>query len=282
MNFKTVYKGNMSVIIQINANVFCRIGNLPVRDQCNTGIVLGKHEIILIDLPEQNPDEEILKEVETYFHKKVTHIILTHAHGDHRNGLISVHRKDITLVTDIACKKEIESCFPDFCPESWKVVSTGDHLNIDGITFRFWVPKRLPAHSPWDMCITLPLENIAFTGDFVVPPNYLYAHSSNWKKWRKELSVFHQQNRNALLVMGHGYPCRQNQIVPVIEEYLLKLGKLSETFRFSQLNNFDEITNHELFPDLKKSVDITDMQTVQRQLKEIQQMSELSKKSVSS
>ena len=97
--YETVWTGGMAETVRISGDVFLRMGNLPVRDQCNTGILVDEEGLVLVDLPAQEPDEEILEEAEVYFGKKVTHLMITHAHGDHRKGLATLHRRDLTVIS---------------------------------------------------------------------------------------------------------------------------------------------------------------------------------------
>lgn len=275
MDYPAVYTGHLSETIQISQNVFFRMGNLPVRDQCNAGIVVGTQGILLIDLPAQDPEEEILEEAEGFFGKKVTHILLTHAHPDHRNGLAMLRRRAVTLVSTAAGKSGVERSSPEFRAESWQVVGTGDRWMFEDTAFRFWCPAALPAHSPWDLCAVLPEERLIFTGDFLVPPFYLYTHGSNWKNWHAAVQDFRQTFCGALLLMGHGDPQAQEALLPVVEGYLSRLGKLSEDYAPGRLEALWGGPASDFPEDMKRLVQLTGQETVRRQLREIQEMSAL-------
>lgn len=244
-----VYSGNLSETIRISQRVYLRKGNLPVRDQCNTGIIHGKTGLILVDLPEQCPKEEILEEAELFWGKPVTHLLFTHAHGDHRKGLASLKRRNLTLVSSFAAQKEIQVCYPDLSVQNWMTPENGEELELDGVRFQFWIPQKLPAHSPWDMSICLQEEAIVFTGDFVVPPFYMYNYSGNEKNWCDALKHFRESYETKLLLMGHGDPAEGKDILPELIQYLTCLGELYESVQYL--------------------AEKTDRDTVLRQLREI-------------
>lgn len=272
MYYPTVYKGNLSEIIQITDNVFQRIGNLYERDQCNTGIILGDKGILLVDLPEQIPEDEIIEEVETFFQRNVTGVVFTHAHGDHRKGIVTLKNRLLMAVSSKSCKEEIQSCHPDFSPEQWITVEHGERRCIDGVEFLFWIPGKMPAHSPWDLCINLVNEQIVFTGDFIVPTKYLYAHSSNWQNWSEELGNFHGTYKEQLLLMGHGYPVKADQMLPMLQEYVLLLGNISDKASAYELEQLLRTDMYSFMPEIKNALDFSDKTTVLRQIKEIQRI----------
>ena len=150
MPFETVQRGNLSRIIRINDTVYLRLGNLPIRDQCNTGILLTQTGIVLVDFPEQHPDDELIREIEDLFGKKITHIFFTHAHGDHRNGLSTLNREEIVLLASPSGEKELRRCYPAL-KNPILALAHGQSIVIGGVSFSIQIPALLPAHSPWDM-----------------------------------------------------------------------------------------------------------------------------------
>ena len=272
MAYEMIHSGNMSEILRISRRVCLRIGNLPVRDQCNTGIVLSDEGIVLIDYPEQHPDEEIIEEAEILFKKPVSHIIFTHAHGDHRNGLASLHRRGIRLLGGENAIREIESCYPSL-PLDRRAIHSGEGVEIGNVRFSFWLPLRLPAHSPWDTAVSLPDEDAVFTGDFLVPPDYLYFHSSDWRNWLWELQKFEEAVREKILLMGHGYPQTKDSGCRGTMQYIKLLTALSEVLYEKRVTVLPE--RHLAVPDSAKPLfdalcSTTDPAAVRRQLIELQ------------
>lgn len=226
MEAKLIYEGFLSRTILLAPTLAVRIGNLPVRDQCNTGIVVTTDGLILVDYPKQQPDEEIIEEAEKLFHQRVSHIFLTHAHGDHRNGLSTLHRKDIILVASPACAEEIQTCFPELS-NPVHVIHPKEILAISRARFSFRVPSRLPAHSPWDMIIEYQNERTIFAGDFLNPPGPLYFRSSCCQNWIDELEIlFRETDPSYRVIMGHGDPCLLGEASDTLA-YLKGLAKLA-------------------------------------------------------
>lgn len=245
MFFKTIYTGNMSSIIQINDAAFLRLGNLPIRDQCNTGILLTKEGIVLIDFPQQQPPDEIISEAENLFQKKVTHIFFTHAHGDHRNGLSGLGRADILLLCSKECAQELKNCYPGLL-NPIQTFRDGDSAAIGGITFHAAIPARLPAHSPWDMLIYCAEYRLLFTGDFLNPPDTLYFHSSNYRNWADALSGMWNSFNEKLLIPGHGMPWTAAE-ARVSFTHITELGKIFEALQRKGIRGSSVAETEELF-----------------------------------
>ena len=279
MSFKTIYTGNMSSIIQIKASFFLRLGNLPVRDQCNTGILISEDGIILVDFPEQHPSDEIISEVESLFQKKVTHIFFTHAHGDHRNGLSGLRRSDILLLASGEGAGEIRKCYPDLS-NPFRTFCSGDSITVGGISFHVVIPKRLPAHSPWDMLIFCDTYDILFTGDFLNPPDTLYFHSSNYKNWAEALAENWASFDGKLLIPGHGMPWTVQEARRSFS-YISELGALFEALQKKGING-DSVAGKEdllrLFPEERERICSLERaasgQHLLRQLREITRSAE--------
>lgn len=267
--YETVWTGGMAETVRISGDVFLRMGNLPVRDQCNTGILVDEEGLVLVDLPAQEPDEEILEEAEAYFGKKVTHLMITHAHGDHRKGLATLHRRDLTVISSRESREEIRNCYPSFEPENWITVKSGDVLTIHRRTCGFWIPERLPAHSPWDLCIRFPREDLVFTGDFIVPPFFLYTYSSSWRNWVQALGQFTRSHGESLLVTGHGLPERKEKLVPLLERYLSLLGEAAGVVCAGQLSRISREPEEKLPDCIREAIRLSDPDTVFRQIREI-------------
>lgn len=253
-----IYQGNLSETLRLNERVCLRMGNLPIRDQCNTGIVRTQDGIVLVDYPEQDPGEEILQEAESLYGGKVTHILFTHAHGDHRNGLHTLCRQDITLVARLSSLQELEQLGLGKGLNRL-AVDGGDVVNIGGVPFSFWIPPAVPAHSPWDLTILLPEDGLAFSGDFIVPPEYLYCHSSNVRNWLTGLEAFEREVFQETLLMGHGAPVFRVDALHTLISYLRSLSELvggGSGVQHSALQALCEQTSSE---------------TVLRQLRELEQ-----------
>lgn len=251
MLFQTVFHGNMSHIIQIRSDIFLRLGNLPIRDQCNTGIILTNRGILLVDFPAQQPKDEIISEVEALFCKKVTHLFLTHAHGDHCNGLSEMENEEILLLCSKETYKELRICYP-LLNNPIRVLHDKECFQIENKHFFVQIPEQLPAHSPWDMLIQYCEANLLFTGDFLNPPDTLYFHSSYYRNWICEArSMLKQTSDETILVPGHGMPWTPAR-AEVSLSHLTGLAKIYEKLLDKKISG-DSITQieklYELLPD---------------------------------
>ena len=266
-----VWEGDLSRTVQLADRLYLRLGNLEVRDQCNVGFVEGEHSLALIDYPEQHPDHEIIDEAESYLKKPVKTILFTHAHGDHRNGLATLHREDITLVGSSPCIQEIKAQFPNLPQKTVEITKNGSR-EFDGMIFEFFFPHQLPAHSPWDMKIALPEHDMMFVGDFLVPLNYMYFHSSNLRNWTASLFRMQKTKMYSELVMGHGTVCSKHFCAKAME-YQQKLLQAAEEVksrnipcRQPELQQYIETSQDETLASLCAE---TDSFTVSRQLAEL-------------
>jgi glyoxylase-like metal-dependent hydrolase (beta-lactamase superfamily II) len=196
-----VYEGNHSKITKLFEGVYFREGNLEVRDQCNSGIVCLNGSCAVIDLPAQNPDQEIIEEAEMITGLPVRYLLITHAHVDHVMGLKTLHRKDICLVTR---KNSIEQLYREGypVPNEYMAIENTMDLELDGRLFQLTVPART-AHSPWDMLIGIPEFKIVFTGDLVALHKNMFFHSSDIKGWREAIDHLIETKWDFIL-RGHG------------------------------------------------------------------------------
>lgn len=276
MSFKTIHTGNMSSIIQLNDSAFLRLGNLPIRDQCNTGILVTTDGIILIDFPQQDPADEILLETESLFRQKVTHIFFTHAHGDHRNGLAGLTREDILLLCSETGAKELTNCYPGLSSQI-RALNNGESVMAGGLHFYIDIPLRLPAHSPWDMLISCEEYQLLFMGDFLNPPDTLYFHSSNYQNWIRSLSAMWDSFNGRLLIPGHGLPWTAAE-ASVSFKYIVSLGKIFEALLKKGMdgNSLSDLSDlFQLLPQEKERLSSMGRlagEHMLRQLKEITQV----------
>lgn len=199
--FETVHEGNLSRILKIDDGLYFREGNLEVRDQCNVGIVELPDSLVLIDYPEQSPDEEILEEAEALLGKRVRQVFITHAHCDHVTGFKTLHRKDLSIIASRACIAQMRlEGYP--VPEVYQEITGSTQLTLGGVIFDLVLPGHI-AHSPWDMLVGLPGYGIVFTGDLVVLQKNMFFHSSEISGWRTTIEELKQRNWK-LLGRGHG------------------------------------------------------------------------------
>ena len=280
MLFQTIHTGNMSSIIQLNESAFLRLGNLPIRDQCNTGILVTKDGIVLIDFPKQEPADEIISETESLFHKKVTHIFFTHAHGDHRNGLAGLVGEEILLLCSKAGAEELKSCYPRLSSQI-QALNNGKAVTVGGMHFHMNIPPKLPAHSPWDMLISCEEYHLLFMGDFLNPPDTLYFHSSNYQNWVSSLSAMWDSFSSRLLIPGHGLPWTREES-SVSFRYIADLGKIFEALQEKGIceSSISKVSDlFRLLPQERKRLHSLECAAGQHMLRQLREMAQASAQS---
>jgi glyoxylase-like metal-dependent hydrolase (beta-lactamase superfamily II) len=73
--------------------------------------------------------------------------------------------------------------------------------------------ETYPGHTPTDLIVRVPEQNIVFTGDLLFNGSYPVAFDGNMNGWIKTLDSFSRWGRDALFVPGHGAVCGQDGIV---------------------------------------------------------------------
>jgi glyoxylase-like metal-dependent hydrolase (beta-lactamase superfamily II) len=69
-----------------------------------------------------------------------------------------------------------------------------------------------PGHTPGDLIVRIPEQNITFTGDLLFNGSYPVTIDASMSAWLKTLSVFQAYGKDALFVPGHGQIAGQNAI----------------------------------------------------------------------
>lgn len=183
---EVVHVGNMSRVLKLADGLHFREGNLEIRDQCNSGFVSLDDSCLVIDYPQQSPDEEVLDEAEMVSGLPVKYIMLTHAHVDHVMGLKTLRRKDVEI---IARRTTIEQLYLEGypVPPIHHAVEASEEFELGGRRFEVFVPDTRAAHSPWDMVIGLRDEGIIFAGDLVALQKNMFFHSCEIGGWRRAI-----------------------------------------------------------------------------------------------
>lgn len=207
----TIHTGNLSTIYTAAPGVFVREGNLPIRDQCNTGIIVLDDCIAVIDLSNQDPDEEIFLEAEKITGLPVKYLLLTHAHGDHMIGMKTLHRTNYTLIARDTAIEEVKRNGIAL-PEQVISVTEDTTLELAGRKFALAIPAE-HGHSPWDMLIGLPDCGLLFGGDLIAKRSDMYLHSACINGWIEDIGALMTELDTSYteIVQGHG------DIIPVSE-----------------------------------------------------------------
>ncbi len=77
-------------------------------------------------------------------------------------------------------------------------------IDLGGVTA---VIETHPGHTPTDIIVRVPEQNMAFTGDLVFNGSYPVTFDANMTGWMKTLEAFSKWPKDTLLVPGHGAVC---------------------------------------------------------------------------
>ncbi len=194
--------------------VYCLIGG----SGANTGVVIGKTEVIAIDAKmTEDSAQQMLAEIAKVTPHPVSRIILTHSDGDHVNGLVGFP-KGLPIIAHENARKDMDEAAqePDqgalraYLPT--ETVTGNRDLNLDGL--RVQLLYFGPAHTDGDLVVFLPDQRVAFVGDllFLSREPLIHAHKNG-------SSIGLVKTLNGLLALdadtyasGHNPPCTKDDI----------------------------------------------------------------------
>lgn len=209
-----------SVVRELAPGVYVRMGNRDRRQPANTGWVVFRDYVLVIDANFPWGAREILPEIRKTTSKPIRFVFNTHYHGDHAYGGSVFTSSGATVVCSADCAAESRSKGQS----GWdKNTETGEyslkpyHLAHPTITFeqtmafddgerRVELRKLGPAHSRGDAVAWLPKERILFTGDLCVNwgfGNNVADPDADHDNWLRALDMMASMEPKAVVV-GHG------------------------------------------------------------------------------
>ncbi|WFU10335.1 MBL fold metallo-hydrolase [Rhizobium sp. CB3090] len=138
----------------------------------NSGIVVGRHGVIVIDA-KVCPDagKRLLEEVARITSNPVTHVILTHGDGDHVMGLARFPA-GLTIIAHEKCKSDMQAANATGLMGTLPSAALPNHtftasesLTLEGV--RFELLHFGPSHTGGDAVIYLPDQKVIFSGDIL-------------------------------------------------------------------------------------------------------------------
>ena len=205
---------------KISENVFVETGFRG----CNTGFVVTKEGVVMIDTPEMPADamkwrDEIAK------YSTVRYVIITEPHGDHFTGncffegTVVAHEgtREAILASSVEDVTErLKRTAPDSLPlpEGFSLrpptitlsqrltIYLGDH------TFQL---VTLPGHTPYEVAVYIPEEKVVFTSDNVFYKVQTWLRQALPYEWLESLKRI-QEFEADVLVPGHGNVCDRSYI----------------------------------------------------------------------
>ncbi|WP_342129341.1 MBL fold metallo-hydrolase [Hydrogenophaga sp. OTU3427] len=186
----------------------------------NAGFVVGPQGVVVIDaLGSPRAAERLTNLIRGLTPKPITHVIVTHYHADHIYGLqhfkalgarIVAHRAGLEYLNSETAQLRLQASRQDLAPwidggtrlvpaDQW--ITGATTLTLAGLELRL-LPVG-PAHTPEDLTVLVPSENVLFAGDLVFSGRLPYVGRADSSHWIAALDALRQQ-RLAAIVPGHG------------------------------------------------------------------------------
>lgn len=197
-----IYDRNLVQIYQLTPNVYFRKADLARRGQSNGAYLVSGSTVAAVDVPTMEAAHEMMEESERLFGHPIQTVFITHGHEDHVGGLPVFLDQPVTLFCSHRLKEQITPAEKSFMSSivgvNGKLSLNFAGLDIDLITLAY------TAHSPCDLFIHLPKEQILCTGDAAVEFETLYFHEADVENWIASLRAL-SANPGKWILPGHGH-----------------------------------------------------------------------------
>ena len=186
----------------------------------NAGFVVTPAGVVVIDaLGSPQLARELLAEIARVTPQPVTHVVVTHYHADHIYGLqefrkrgarILAQRSALEYIHSDTAASRLRASRTDLAPwiDAHTELVVPDQW-IDGATELVVGGKRLllqpvgPAHTPEDLVILLPSEQVLFAGDMVFRGRVPLVGQADSRQWIAALDTLLKMDPK-VVVPGHG------------------------------------------------------------------------------
>ncbi len=223
----------------------------------NAGVVIAPEGVVVIDaLGSPALAEMLVAEIKKITSKPIQHVIVTHYHADHiyglqvfadigakiiaqENGREYLNSDTATLRLNVS-KEELAPWVNDktrLVPATlW--VNQNETLQLSGMAFQLLMMG--PAHTPDDLAVFVPEQNVLYAGDLVFRGRIPFVGTADSVGWIKSLDSLLKVNAKTI-VPGHGpYSTEAQQDLIFTRDYLVFLREsLRQGAR--DLEPFDEV-----------------------------------------
>ena len=186
----------------------------------NAGFVVTPAGVVVIDaLGSPQLARELITEVRRRSGQPITHVILTHYHADHVYGLqefqaagarIIAHRGGQQYLHSDTAQSRLAASRVELAPwidgetrlvaaDEW--IDGPRELVVGGV--RLLLQPVGPAHTPEDLVVFLPAEQVLFAGDLVFRGRIPFVGQADSRKWVAALDTLLAYDAK-LVVPGHG------------------------------------------------------------------------------
>ncbi len=218
--------------IRLGARVFALVGLEELPDSRNQGLI-GNSTLIVGDKGAVLVDSGFTHEIGLRLRqaaaaitpKPITHVVNTHAHGDHFLGNTAF--PEAQIISSEKCKQSvsrdgqaavalIEGLTGIRSPDTKPVLATTTfaentktRVTINGVQMELWVPAG--SHTPGDLLVYLPDDGILVAGDVLangVVPNLRDGNAQSWLETLGDM----QPMAFTVAVPGHGRPMNKADV----------------------------------------------------------------------
>jgi len=185
---------------------------------CNTGFVVTKEGIVMIDTP-QMPEDAIKWRDEIANHREIRYVINTEPHGDHFtgnyffDGAVIAHEGTRKAILDSSVK-QLEERLNQTLPEGFNYrppTITFSHRLTFYLGDHTFELIHAPGHTPYQVMVHIPEEKVLFTSDNIVYRGHgSFRHSLPYE-WLDSLKLIQELDVD-ILVPGHGNICDRSYI----------------------------------------------------------------------
>lgn len=222
----------------------------------NAGVVLAPEGVVVIDaLGSPALAQRLIEEIHAITHKPITHVIVTHYHADHVYGLQAFRDVGATIIaqeqgrvylTSDTARLRLEVSREELAPwidEQTRLQAADQWIGADQTVMLSGWPFELmkvgPAHTPDDLAVYVPNEDVLFAGDLMFQGRIPFVGSADSEGWISSLNRLITLAPSAA-VPGHGpFSKDPAQDLKFTRDYLQFLrDKMYEPAR--NLDDFDE------------------------------------------
>ncbi|UOD49671.1 MBL fold metallo-hydrolase [Orrella daihaiensis] len=186
----------------------------------NAGVVIAPEGVVVIDaLGSPALAERLVVEIRKVTDKPIQYVIITHYHADHVYGLqvfkdlgakVIAQEKGKLYLTSETAKLRLEVSREELAPwvdentrleaaDVW--VINDEQLMLSG--WQFDLLKVGPAHTPDDLSVYVPAENVLFAGDLMFQGRIPFVGNADSAGWIKSLDRLLTLSPK-VVVPGHG------------------------------------------------------------------------------
>lgn len=205
---------------QLAPGVFFREGDRDRRQPANTGWVIFRNYVVVIDANTPWGIREVLPEIRRTTDKPIRYVFDTHYHWDHTWGNSVLADSGATVVCSRDCAQELltkgkgewerNPASAEYSLKPYRMeqpgIEFGDFLAFDDGQQRLELRRMGPAHTIGDAVAFLPREGILFAGDLCVnwrSGNNMGDRDADHPGWVRALNELTRWNVRTV-VPGHG------------------------------------------------------------------------------